>query len=181
MWYTTCTWSPPDFFNLQEDRLSSNRIPGFAFRYTQRACVLLLSIMMAACLDDPQDPTGEAPLPALETRLIPRPVLPTLHSSAPNLTVCGTPVEFVMTDGHHVPGKMIVSNDAERLYVTYTITQPDWFMSDTRLAISKTSSGIPRDDGGNPAPWSFPTFGEHEPVITAYTYEFKLSDFAAAA
>jgi peptidoglycan/xylan/chitin deacetylase (PgdA/CDA1 family) len=140
--------------------------------------------LLAGC--DPSrisGPSDGTTLPAHEVRKIPPPVLSTLRPSAPlmSFTACGTSVVYNLSDLHYTPGTVTIANDAERLYVIYAVPTEHWWISDTRLAVAKNAADIPRDDNGDPEPWSFPYFGEHEPPITSVTYSLKLSDLGVTA
>jgi peptidoglycan/xylan/chitin deacetylase (PgdA/CDA1 family) len=61
----------------------------------------------------------------------------------------------------------------------YAVTSTHWWISDSRLAVARTAAEIPKDDAGQPAPWSFPYAGVHEPPVTSYTYTLPLSSVGA--
>lgn len=92
------------------------------------------------------------------------------------LQSCGARVEYKLTNIRHTAGTVTVYNDASRLYVTYQVTEKDWFISDTRLAVSQSYAGIPQDNRHMPMPWSFPNAGEHTPPTKSVTYSFALSE-----
>lgn len=150
----------------------------------RKSLLAALVLAAAACSESgpvgPAAPPGSDDLPARERRVIPAPLLPNLHASEAMLATCGPAVEYKLTDMNHTIGKVSVANDAEHVYVTYSVTAADWFISDTRLAVARTYADVPQDAYGNPLPWSFPWFGEHEPVITSYTYAIPLSQLGVA-
>lgn len=156
--------------------------PISALRRVRVIAAALVGGLVAAC-DQPAavDPPGDDDLPARERRVIAQPVLPNVTASSPMLAACGTGAEFHLSDMNHTIGTVRVSNDASTLFVTYSVTSPDWFISDTRLAVGKTAFDIPQDDDGTPLPWSFPYIGEHEPVITSHTYTIPLADLGVTA
>src|SRR5687767_9197967 len=98
---------------------------------------LLASLVATACSDgSPTDPE----FPAAEARTIPAPVTSSMLASVPTMEACGPTVEYKLTDGVRTPGRVLVSNDAEYLHVTYNITanpSRGWLISDTRLAIAR--------------------------------------------
>jgi peptidoglycan/xylan/chitin deacetylase (PgdA/CDA1 family) len=145
------------------------------------AALPLVSLALAsACRDNAiTNPQGDGKLPASEVRTIPAPTLSSLHSTAPTVATCGPAVTYQLTDGSRTAGSVSISNDATTLYVTYAITAQHWWMSDSRLAVARTAAEIPKDDDGQPAPWSFPYSGVHEPPITSYAYTIPLSSVGA--
>jgi hypothetical protein len=155
--------------------------------HTARRGLAALSILtlglISACRDNAiTNPPASGELPAAEVRRIPAPTLSSLRSTAPTVATCAPAVSYPITDGSRDPiGTVSVANDAQTLYVTYSITAQHWWMSDSRLAVARNAADIPKDDDGQPAPWSFPYAGEHEPPITSYTYSIPLSSVGAQA
>lgn len=150
------------------------------------AVTAVAAALTGGCSDNGTAPETELPpaqteLPARETRVIAAPVLPNVTASEPLIAACGPRVDYALTDVRRTIGKVSVMNDTTTLYVTYTVTQKDWFISDTRLAVAKTYLGIPQDSRRVPLPWSFPHAGEHEPVITSHTYALSLSQLGVGA
>ena len=70
-----------------------------------------------------------------------------------------------------VIGEITVGFGIDTLYITYKITDPDWVLLDTHLAVTDDIADIPRTKKGNPIPGHFQYCTEHEPTITEYTYE----------
>jgi peptidoglycan/xylan/chitin deacetylase (PgdA/CDA1 family) len=137
-------------------------------------------VLASACRDNAvTNPPTEGRLPAAEVRAIPAPTLSSLRSTAPTVATCAPEVSYQVSDGSRIVGNVSVSNDAQTLYVTYAITAPHWWVSDTRLAVARTAAEIPKDDAGQPEPWSFPYAGVHEPPVTSYTYALPLSGVPA--
>jgi len=111
------------------------------------------------------------------------PVLSNVRESSPVMALasCGNKVEYRLTNIRHTAGKVTVYNDASRLYVTYDVTEPDWWISNTRLAVEKTYASVPQDNKGIPLPWSFPNVGEHTPPVKSVTYSFALAELGVGA
>jgi peptidoglycan/xylan/chitin deacetylase (PgdA/CDA1 family) len=122
-------------------------------------------------------------LPAREVRKIAPPAVSTVRPTSPlmSFSACGAPVTYQLSDLHYTPGTVTVANDATNLYVTYATPTQHWWISDTRLFVGKNAADIPRDEVGDPEPWSFPYFGEHEPPITSVTYTLALSKLGLQA
>ena len=153
------------------------------FKYACTRAAMVLSVVAAAACSDDSSPTQQTQtkLPATETRQIPPPLLSTMLASSPALQVCGTPVQLTMTDGKWTPGNVTISNDAQNIYVTYTSPDDGWYISDTRLAVMRQASSIPRDGSGRPNPWAFPIAGEHEPVQKSITHTIAISSLGVTA
>ncbi len=58
-------------------------------------------------------------------------------------------------------GTVTVWNDETNLYVKYTITDPDWCLTETHMHVATTLEGIPQRNG-NPVPGQFEYKGDHE-------------------
>ena len=94
-------------------------------------------------------------------------------------THCGTLIEKPLHAGQtmYVVGKVIVSNDAENLYVTF-MTSGNWRFTETHLAVcSSDLECVPVNKKGNPVPGRFPYHSSHEPSIPQYTYEIPLDSW----
>ena len=144
-----------------------------AFRHA--ALVALATAGFAACSDNIEITGTQASLPADEQRAIDKPVLSTVHQSEPAFDQCAPAVSYALTDGRRVIGTVKVTNDSRKLYVTYTVTKPHWWISDSRLAVAKTYASIPQDNNRYPLPWQFPHAGTHKPVATSITHEIALA------
>jgi len=70
-------------------------------------------------------------------------------------------------------GTVTVWNDAQYLYITYLIDEPDWYLTETHLAVATLCSEIPQKKG-NPTPGHFPYSTEHDPAVKEWTYEIPL-------
>lgn len=70
-------------------------------------------------------------------------------------------------------GTVTVANDAETLFVTYTITG-DWIIGEIHLYVG-TEEEVPANKKGNPQVGHFPTQEYFDPMVTTVTYEFPLS------
>ena len=73
-----------------------------------------------------------------------------------------------------VVGEVIVEDVIDTLYVTYKITDPDWILLKTHLAVTDKLSDIPRTKKLNPIPGHFPYCMEYDTTVTEYTYEVDL-------
>lgn len=151
-------------------------------RFIPLRATAMAALALAACSDSPTEPDSSA-LPAAETREITQPLRSSTLESSPLMSVkaCGTATTYRLTNLRHTPGTVTVTNDATRLYVTYQITEKDWFISDTRLAVEKSYASVPQDDKRRPLPWSFEYAGEHEPVVRSVTYSFTLEELGVRA
>ncbi|MCT4637660.1 MAG: hypothetical protein N4A72_08115 [Bacteroidales bacterium] len=94
-----------------------------------------------------------------------------LNSSTP----CGTPMTVDFLAGQHIlAGQIIVSNDDDYLYVTFT-TSNGWVMGATHLFVGDMAD-LPVNKKGNPKIGHFPDKATHNPYVTEYTYVFDLSE-----
>ncbi len=152
-------------------------------RHFLAAVVMVAALAVGGCQDGAvtgppgAQPAPEEPatLPAAEVKSIPAPEVSSLRSSAALVATCAPATAYPLSDGKRTIGSVSVGNDATNLYVTYAVPTKHWWLSDSRLAIEKSASAIPRDKKGNPAPWSFTYSGTHEPPVTSYTYTVALS------
>ena len=69
-----------------------------------------------------------------------------------------------------VVGEVAVRFEFDMLRVTYKITDPDWVLLETHLAVTDNPADIPRTKKLNPIPGHFEYCMEHEPPVTEYTY-----------
>lgn len=74
-------------------------------------------------------------------------------------------------------GQVIVSSDADFIYVTYE-TANDYVLTQTHLYVGPCDQ-IPVNNPGNPLPGQFPYKGTHN-NITSYTYQVPKSAFNGA-
>jgi hypothetical protein len=75
-------------------------------------------------------------------------------------------------------GQVIVSNDANYIYVTYE-TANGYTLTQTHLYVGNCNA-IPVNNPGNPMPGQFPYKGTHS-NITTYTYQIPISVMNGAA
>ena len=84
--------------------------------------------------------------------------------------VCGTPQMVTLFAGQTVDaGSMIVENDANNLYVTFSTTDP-WLLSETHLHVADSLAGIPTNKKGNPQIGNFDYQRSYDPLGTEDTY-----------
>jgi hypothetical protein len=153
-------------------------------RSLARATLVAAALLAAACSRDGSISAPSQPrptIPADSSRTIAAPALPNLKSSAPLIPSCGPTVEYKLTNLRYTVGTVSVSNDAEKLYVTYAVTADDWYVSDTRLAVAHSYLKIPQDRNKLPMPWSFPYAGVHEPPVKSHTFTLSLQQLGAKA
>jgi len=82
-------------------------------------------------------------------------------------------------------GEVSISNDADNLYVTFTIDSGAWEMTETHLGID---GGIIKNRSGNPKVGKF-TLGaggepggvDHDPAVTTHTYTIPLTALGSPA
>lgn len=132
---------------------------------------------LAACsTDDTVAPAGDTDALPEEVREVTAPVVSSVLGSAPALPACGTQTKYQLWAGRNTPGSVLVSNDAQNLYVTYEVSasQKDWFISNTRLAVVTVSEALRKASGGVD-PWSFPYAGDHSPGVKTRTYTVPLA------
>jgi hypothetical protein len=98
-----------------------------------------------------------------------------MNSALRSSELCAESSTRLMAGQHHVAGEMIVSNDEDFLYVTYSATG-NWRIKKTHLYVG-ACNGIPTGGGGNPQNGRFPYTGNHNnPSVSSYTYAISLSD-----
>lgn len=71
-------------------------------------------------------------------------------------------------------GDITVWNDLDNLYVKYDITEEDWYLTETHLAVATDLDEIPQTKKGNPIPGQFEYSTIHDPPVTEYTYTIPL-------
>jgi hypothetical protein len=72
-------------------------------------------------------------------------------------------------------GDVLVWNDCNYLYVQYVITDPNWCITETHLAVATSPDDIPQTKKGNPIPGQFEYYDVND-CITEYTYKIGLAD-----
>jgi len=88
--------------------------------------------------------------------------------------------EMILYAGQDIEvGTVTVWNDAEYIYVTYHISEENWYLTETHLHIGESLDDFPlAGRWGNPVPGHFDYIGTHE-YITEYTYEISLDYIGA--
>jgi hypothetical protein len=83
----------------------------------------------------------------------------------------------VLCAGQNIPvGTVGVWNDEDTLYVRY-VTDGDWMLAETHLAVETSEGDIPQNKKGNPIPGHFEYSMDHDPLVQEYTYEIPLGDW----
>jgi hypothetical protein len=141
-----------------------------------RLLACLAAALVAACSD--QSPTD--PSAPVTGRVIPAPAIAPELSTLPATSICGSVVGAFLTDGTHSPGRIAIGNDAENLYVTFRLSATDWYLAETRLAVTRARLSIPMGDTG-PDPWSFPHAQNHDPAVRSHGYTVPLGSIGADA
>jgi hypothetical protein len=91
---------------------------------------------------------------------------------------CGTPTVTTLLAGQHIPtGIVTVYNDANYIYVQYTVTTP-WVLAEAHVALASTVAGIPQTKKGNPIPGRFPYSATFDPELSTYTFVIPRSGLA---
>jgi hypothetical protein len=93
--------------------------------------------------------------------------------------ICGTPETVTLVAGQHIDsGLVIVSNDANFIYVEYATNDP-WSLIEAHLAIADSLGGIPQTKKGNPIPGRFPYSATFNPEVTDYIFTVPIGGFTA--
>ncbi|HEX8432687.1 MAG TPA: hypothetical protein VF625_15490, partial [Longimicrobium sp.] len=143
-----------------------------------RSWAVLACIGAAACVDDaPLESGGDAAALPEEVREAEPPRLSSVQGSVPALTMCGSTSRFVLWAGRDFPGTVVVANDADNLYVTYAIDSryTDWYVSDSRISVTRNIASIPLDRNRLPNPWAFPFNKVHSPATKTHTYAIPMA------
>jgi hypothetical protein len=72
-------------------------------------------------------------------------------------------------------GTITVTNDLQYLHVSYNVTVPNWYITETHVAVATSLAGIPQAAQNNPVPGQFPYSNQHNPAVTSFTYDIPLS------
>ena len=96
-----------------------------------------------------------------------------------NAATCGEPTSVALLAGQTIgAGTVIVSNDEDNLYVTYTTSAP-WRLAQTHLAVATSLADIPRTATGSPEPGQFAYRTTHGAGVTEFVYTIPLADLGA--
>ncbi|MBT8341389.1 MAG: hypothetical protein KJP07_15375 [Desulfatitalea sp.] len=88
---------------------------------------------------------------------------------------CGTATETVLMAGQTIAvGSVSVENDEHYLYVTY-LTDGDWRMTQTHLAIATRPEDLPQTGKGNAIPGQFSYHTTHDPGVTEVTHTIDIA------
>jgi hypothetical protein len=92
-------------------------------------------------------------------------------------TVAVTADEVPLYAGQNINvGSVTVVNTDDWLYVTYLVTESDWMLVETHLAVENDSADIPQTrKRNNPIPGQFEFSMEHNPPVLHYTYVVNIS------
>ena len=74
-------------------------------------------------------------------------------------------------------GDVCVQRIGDTLYVKFVVTEPDWYLLETHVAVGDALSDIPQAKG-NPIPGQF-EFADPHPPVTEYTYAIDVSGYPA--
>ena len=75
---------------------------------------------------------------------------------------------------NEVVGTVSVSNDNLNIYVTYTITDVEWAITETHVHVATSIDDIPQTKSGNPKVGQFASSSEHDPGVTTVTNTIPL-------
>lgn len=70
---------------------------------------------------------------------------------------------------HTLVGDVTVTHDAVNLYVTYSITQPNWLLKEVQLHVAGNPMGIPQKNG-NPTPGKFAYKAVFNPLVSTANF-----------
>lgn len=74
-------------------------------------------------------------------------------------------------------GTVTVENNGTVLYVTYEVTEPGWYLTETHLAVEDNVADIPQTKKThNPIPGKFEYSMVHDPPVMKYTYDVDIGD-----
>lgn len=85
---------------------------------------------------------------------------------------CETIIDLIAGQ-HYDAGEVIISNDAEFIYVTFA-TSENWFLSETHLFVGQIED-LPLTPLGNPKIGRFPYSSTHE-LATSFTYTIPIDE-----
>ena len=75
-------------------------------------------------------------------------------------------------------GDVLVQRIGNTLYVKFLVTEPDWYLLETHVAVGDAVADIPQTKNGNPIPGQF-EFSDPHPPMTEYTYAIDVSGYPA--
>lgn len=108
-----------------------------------------------------------------ETELIPS----SKTAKCATITYCGSKTVNLIANQYTNIGTVLVGNDADNLYVTYTATAANWYLTQMHLFVGDYNA-IPKNSSGKPVPGQYPyavTFNNYNCVKT-YTFTIPLSN-----
>lgn len=86
---------------------------------------------------------------------------------------CGDPLEVILYAGQHIEvGKISITNNETKLFVTYDVTGSNWWLSETHLFAGNIEDA-PFTNSGNPQIGKFPHHGADE-LTQHYTHWVSL-------
>lgn len=88
---------------------------------------------------------------------------------------CGEVIVNTLYAGQNIDiGKIIISNDAKNLYVTYDVRNSNWWLDETHLNVGPKNE-IPINGGNNPVIGQFNHPGNHD-LTQQYTFTIPLEE-----
>jgi len=72
-------------------------------------------------------------------------------------------------------GEVSVFTEGDFIKVTFKLTDNEWLITETNLAVEPDISGIPQTSSGNPIPGHFPYKTIHQPFVKQFTYSVDVS------
>lgn len=134
-----------------------------SIKFTSYLLTITLSLFVFASCDNDQAASDLKSSKAVPSKV----------SVAPD-EYCGeSKVVDLLAGQYIVSGSVIVGNDEENLYVTYTTTD-GWLLKHVHLYVGDCA-GIPLNNGGNPQIGQFPVNVAQDPYSTSATFSFPLS------
>ncbi len=76
-------------------------------------------------------------------------------------------------------GDVYVQRIGNTLYVKFVVTEPDWYLLETHVAVGDHLNDIPQTKNENPIPGQF-EFSDPHPPVTEYTYAIDVADYSAS-
>jgi hypothetical protein len=74
-------------------------------------------------------------------------------------------------------GTVTIKNDTENLYVIYDVNDPNWYLTETHVAVATSLSGIPQTRKGNPKVGHFADSNDHDlnDMVGSFTVTIPLA------